>query len=124
MANILIVDDEEKILQVVGTFLSRMGYGVVSANGGAEALRIISSGTPLDFMVIDMRMPDVDGLMVIKQSRAMGRELPMVILTGTPDTEGYRKMIQCVGASEGDVLRKPVNLFELLVKVKEKLPAA
>lgn len=121
MHNILLVDDEQKILDVVGLFLSRQGYMVIGADSGTRALAILAAGRSVDLVVTDVRMADVDGLTLIRTLREQGRATPVIILTGTPDMDKYNDALAALQFSDRDVLNKPVDLFSLLARIREKL---
>jgi DNA-binding response OmpR family regulator len=121
MYNILLVDDEQKILDVVGMFLSRQGYMVIGADSGTRALAILAAGRSVDLVVTDVRMADVDGLTLIRTLREQGRATPVIILTGTPDMDKYNDALAALQFSDRDVLNKPVDLFSLLARIREKL---
>src|SRR5690625_7723639 len=78
MMKILVVDDDEKILQLVNIHLLREGYHVIKARNGVEALEVIEDDFP-DLAVVDVMMPEMDGFTLTKELRAM--EIPVLLLT-------------------------------------------
>lgn len=78
--NILVVDDDADILRLMSLRLSSAGYQVMTANGGTEALSMISIQRP-DLMISDLRMPDIDGLSLMKQVQGIHPTLPFILLT-------------------------------------------
>ena len=76
-ATILIVDDERNIQLTLSRALSMEGYSVETASGGREALEKIAA-LPVDVVVMDVRMPDLDGLAVLEKARETRPELPVV----------------------------------------------
>ena len=78
-APILVVDDDPKIVALVRTYLERERYRVVTAGDGRAALRAIEEHAPR-LVVLDLMLPEVDGLAVIRRARAMG-DIPILVLS-------------------------------------------
>ncbi|HWI62737.1 MAG TPA: response regulator transcription factor [Symbiobacteriaceae bacterium] len=114
---ILVVDDDAKITSFLRRALVLEGYEVVVANGGQEALRTLAEFTP-DLMILDLMMPEIDGLEVCRRVRAAGDELPILILTAR-DTVSDR--VQGLDTGADDYLVKPFALEELLARVRAQL---
>ncbi len=112
-ATILIVDDEKNIQLTLSRALSMEGYAVETAGGGREALEKIAA-QPVDAVVMDVRMPDLDGLEVLERARQTRPDLPVVIMSGQGSLETVRQAFK-LGAF--DFLEKPIT-------EKEKLLAA
>lgn len=121
MPKILIVDDEERIRMVVAEFLAKMGFTVVSATGGQEAIELLRSEPDIDLMIMDLKMPKVTGLDVLKEKKSLNNTKPLIILTGSIDAKEYLPELRELGLGEGDFVVKPVDLFLLLNTVKKKL---
>ncbi|MBU2034640.1 MAG: response regulator [Candidatus Omnitrophica bacterium] len=124
MFKILVVDDEERIADIMERYLSRSGFEVIKAIGGEEAVKILNSDAKLDLMLLDMKMPKVDGMAVMQKAKELGKNSPIIFLTGSIDAERYLDELKNSGFSREDVLYKPVDLPVLLKKVKEKLGIA
>jgi len=77
---ILIVDDEKNILKLYQAELEDEGYTVVTANSGREALDIFEKEDP-DIVTLDVLMPDIDGIQVLRQIKEKRPELPVIMLT-------------------------------------------
>src|ERR1700704_6112526 len=88
MAKILVIDDEQGIRDLLDTLLRRKGYDVVLAESGRKGLELFRRERP-DVVVLDLKMPGMDGLAVLQQVRSLDPALPVIILTGagTPETE-------------------------------------
>lgn len=112
-APILVVDDDPKIVTLVRTYLERERYPVVTAADGKSALRAIEEHRPR-LVVLDLMLPELDGLSVIRRARALG-ETPILVLSARGST-GDR----ILGLSEGadDYLPKPFSPAELVVRVR------
>jgi DNA-binding response OmpR family regulator len=113
LAPILVVDDDPKIVALVRTYLERERYAVVTAADGREALRLIEEASPR-LVVLDLMIPEVDGLAVIRRTRELG-DVPILILSAR-GAVGDR----ILGLSEGadDYLPKPFSPAELVVRVR------
>lgn len=116
MARILIVDDDTHIREVVHFALTQAGHHVVEAKGGREALARFSSET-LDLVVLDILMPDLDGIEVCRELRRSSR-VPIVFLSSR-DEELDRILGLELGAD--DYLTKPFSPRELVARVKAVL---
>ena len=112
-APILVVDDDPKIVALVKTYLERERYPVITAGDGPAALRAIERDQPR-LVVLDLMLPGLDGLSVIRRARALG-ETPIIVLSARGST-GDR----ILGLSEGadDYLPKPFSPAELVVRVR------
>lgn len=124
MFKILVVDDEERIADIMERYLSRSGFEVIKAIGGEEAVKILNSDAKLDLMLLDMKMPKVDGMAVMQKAKELGKNSPIIFLTGSIDAERYLDELKKKGFTAEDILYKPVDLPVLLKKVKEKLGIA
>ena len=117
-AAILVVDDEKNIQLTLSRALSMEGYVVEAASGGREALEKIAA-LPVDVVVMDVRMPDLDGLAVLQKARETRPDLPVVIMSGHGSIETVRSAFK-LGAF--DYLEKPITEKDkLLVAVKNAL---
>jgi DNA-binding response OmpR family regulator len=112
-APVLVVDDDPKILALVRTYLEREQFAVVTASDGRSAIRAIEEMSPR-LVVLDLMLPGVDGLSVLRRARAVG-ETPILILSARGST-GDR----ILGLSEGadDYLPKPFSPAELVARVR------
>jgi two-component system, chemotaxis family, chemotaxis protein CheY len=109
---VLVVDDDTSILDTVSSILSGEGYDVVSASTGQEALAAVARKQPL-LILLDMRMPVMDGWAVARALREQGINVPIVVMTAA---ESAKRWADEVGA-EG-YLAKPFGLDELLTTVE------
>ncbi len=115
-APILVVDDDPKIVALVRMYLEREQYPVVTASDGRAALRAIEEHAPR-LVVLDLMLPEVDGMTVIRRARADG-DVPILVLSARGAT-GDR----ILGLSEGadDYLPKPFSPAELVARVRSIL---
>jgi DNA-binding response OmpR family regulator len=117
--SVLLVEDEENLASLVGAYLEQEGYRVVSVGTGADALQTLEQ-TPVRLVVLDLNLPDMDGLDVCRQigSRPRG---PVVLLTAR-DEEAARHA--GLGAGADDYLGKPFSPKELVARMKAVLRRA
>jgi two-component system response regulator ResD len=113
---ILIVDDEPTIVEVVGLYLQREGFRVLSAGDGVSALEIVEQQRP-DLVVLDLMLPGLGGLEVARRLRA-GGTLPIIMLTARGE-ETDRVVGLELGAD--DYVTKPFSSRELVARVKAVL---
>ena len=117
---VLVVEDEASIASFVALYLKNAGYGVRSATNGEEALREVAAPDELSLVVLDLNLPDIDGIEVCRRIR-QGSDLPILMLTARD--EDVDKIIGLeVGAD--DYLTKPFNPRELVARVKSILRRA
>jgi two-component system, OmpR family, response regulator ResD len=116
---ILIVDDEPTIVEVVGLYLQREGYKVVTAADGPAALRAVEQQRP-DLVVLDLMLPGLSGLDVTRKLRGDGA-LPIIMLTARTE-EADRVVGLELGAD--DYVTKPFSARELVARVKAVLRRA
>ena len=118
-APILVVDDDPKIVALVRAYLERERFRVVTAADGDAALEAIATVRPR-LVVLDLMLPGIDGLSIIRETRELG-DTPILVLSARGST-GDR----IVGLSEGadDYLPKPFSPAELVVRVRAILRRA
>jgi len=108
-AKILLVDDDEKVLMVLGRALSTAGAEVIVAKTGAEALVMLGQHS-FDTVVSDIQMPGMSGLKLLRAIREYDLELPVVLMTGQPNLSGAAAAVE-YGAFQ--YLIKPVEIDRL-----------
>jgi len=114
---ILVVDDDATIRQTVSEVLERRGLAVVQAENGEGALRAARDGR-FDLMLIDLRLPDMDGLEVMRRIREFDGDALMVIMTAYPEV---RTAISSLKAGAYDYLNKPFDIDDLKGLVQRAL---
>jgi DNA-binding NtrC family response regulator len=113
--SVLLVDDEKDFLEVLTKRLRKRKLRLVAANSGAEAIRAIQD-TPIDVVVLDMRMPQMDGLETLREIKRINPVVEIIMLTGHADVEAAVEGME-LGAF--DYLIKPVDIDELLYKLQD-----
>jgi len=117
MANeqILLVDDDKDYLEVMNSWLKSVGYEVEMANSGEEALNKLEANKP-HVVFLDLRMPGMDGIEVLRRIRAKDKELPVIIVTAYGDREKEEKVNE-LGVSgffpKGGDFSKAAQLIEM-----------
>ncbi len=113
---ILVVDDDPTILATVSEVLDMEGYDVVTATNGAEALVAVDQSVP-SLVLLDMRMPVLDGWGFMRAVRARGLTLTVVVMTAAADARRWGREIGAEG-----VLAKPFDIDELVRAVQQWRP--
>ncbi len=118
-SSILVVDDNEANRALAKETLEDEGYRVVLAESGREAIEKFQEAA-VDCIVLDVRMPDLDGFSTCEQIRALprGKETPVIFLTALRDVETFERALRAGG---DDFLTKPVRPTELIVRVQAGL---
>lgn len=119
MAKILIVDDEPLTCRCLEEFFTGKGYKVLTATRGEEALSKLNSERPL-LMLLDVRMPGMDGMEILARAKALNPRLGVILITGVLDEETGRRAL---GMGADDYLTKPIDLNYLEMSVWVKVLA-
>lgn len=114
LARILVVDDEPAILRFLRAGLGAAGYQVIEAADGRGALDIARQQR-CDLAVLDLGLPDIDGLAVIRQIRAEGQMLPIIVLSSRHDEA---TKVEALDSGADDYVTKPFGIDELLARVR------
>lgn len=117
---ILLADDDRAIREALTRALTLEGYDVVQATDGAQALTLIESSKP-DVAVLDVMMPNVDGLTVCRVLRSERNRIPVLMLTARTETPDR---VAGLDAGADDYLAKPFDLDELLARIRALLRRA
>jgi len=116
---LLVADDDQVARELLAEALGREGYRVRLAAGGEECLRL-AAAEPFDMALVDLRMPDLDGLGVLKRLATIQPDIPVVILTAFASIE---TAIEAVAAGASDYLSKPFRMEEIRIVVRRTLDA-
>jgi CheY-like chemotaxis protein len=120
---ILIADDDAGVRSVLARHLASAGYEVLEAADGRGCLDVLRT-TPLDLIICDIYMPDVDGIAVIAQAHRDFPHVPIVAISGggTVPRERTLEIAERLGATR--TLTKPFDLGALMASVRELLPGS
>ena len=113
-ARILLVDDEAVFANNLSKLLTKRGYQVAAVNSGDAALRALMENS-FDLMVLDLKMPGMDGLATMSEMRKLGLSTEVLILTGHGSIDTALEAIQ-LGAY--DYVTKPCDIAELVSKIE------
>lgn len=114
--SILVVDDEEKIRKSLSGLLRDNGYEVVTAGSGPECLQILSLQN-IDLVILDIVMPEMNGIEVIEKIKKKYRETEVIMLSGQADKE---KAIATFRLGAYDFIEKPFESSEILNTIAQK----
>jgi two-component system response regulator MprA len=114
---VLVVDDERPVREAIERALKLEGYEVLLAHDGADALKVFTD-TPSDAIVLDIMMPNMDGLEVCRRIRAAGDATPILLLTAR---DAVDDRVSGLDAGADDYLVKPFALAELLARLRALL---
>jgi two-component system response regulator MprA len=114
---ILVVDDDLAVCRSIDRALRLEGYEVVTVATGHEALEAVAQNSP-DALVLDLQLPDLDGLQVCRRIREAGNDTPILMLTAR---HGIDDRVQGLDAGADDYLVKPFALEELLARLRALL---
>ena len=118
MQTVLIVDDEEAALETMSDALSNQGYEIITTSSGKEALTIMQD-RPVDVVLTDLKMPDVDGMEILRIAKDMDPQAQVIMITGYGSIE---KAVRAMRAGAADFIEKPVlSLAAFREKVKKAL---
>ena len=113
---ILVVVDEPSIAAQLSEALTAAGYAVDVADNGVDAhWQAVDEGQPFDAVVLDLGLPQMDGLTVLKKWRAAGRSMPVLILTAR---DNWHEKVAGIDAGADDYLTKPFHMEELLARLR------
>lgn len=114
---VLIVDDEPPIRRFLRTSLGAQGYHVLEAENGRAMLALIDRNPP-DVIVLDLGLPDMDGVDIIRRLRDSGSAIPIIILSSRVDERGK---VQALDFGADDYVTKPFGMDELLARLRAAL---
>jgi len=118
---VLVVDDDEALLRLLRAILRPQAYQMLTARGGAEALELTQQKCP-DLILLDLRMPGMDGYEVLKQLKASAQtaEIPVIVMTASQsDAPTFRDRVLELGAVE--FFKKPFPVSELVDEIARPL---
>jgi DNA-binding response OmpR family regulator len=120
MFNVLVVDDNESIRKLMTAYLTRGGYKVFGAGDGLEALDVLDR-EPIDLMIADIMMPNMDGYTLTHELRTSYYNLPILMITAKESIEDKKKGF---AAGTDDYMVKPIDFDEMLLRVAALLRRA
>ncbi len=112
---LLLVDDEERFRTTLSKRLAEKGLAAETAGSGIDALKIVKD-RPVDVIVLDIRMPEMDGIETLRQVKKINSEVAVILLTGHANIESA---VEGMRLGAYDYLMKPCDLEQLLAKITE-----
>ena len=111
--SVLIIEDEKSICDFIGKTLDSHEYKVTAANNGKDGLALITSSLP-DLVLLDLGLPDMDGMDIIRKTREWS-SLPIIVISARTQE---REKVQALDAGADDYITKPFGTFELLARIR------
>lgn len=118
MARILLMDDDNLVSATIRDALVAAGHEVASVPNGSSGLDRLAASR-FDLIVVDLIMPEVDGIEAIREIRARDRETPIIAISGSSGAEIYLSAAQALGATT--ILRKPFANDQLIREIASAL---
>ncbi len=112
--HVLLVDDEEIFTRNIAKLLTHRGYRVTAVNSGDAALRALEE-QPFDVLVLDLKMPGLDGIATFREMLKLGLSVETIILTGHGSID---TALEAVKLGAHDYLTKPCEIEELVAKIE------
>jgi len=110
MIKFLIVDDEQDVVDNVSELFTLRNYNVITATSGTKALELVKKENP-NIIILDIRMPDISGMDVLKEVRKNYPKIRVIMLTGVEDEETKN---MAIGLGASGYLTKPYSYSELI----------
>ena len=117
MESILILDDDEKLCEVLSEELQEIGYDTSFVTNADDAFKFIEENK-IDILLLDLKMPDKDGFYVLKEINKRGYLFKVIVLTAYADV---RSAIEATRMGASDFLSKPYDFDELLITIRKVL---
>lgn len=114
---IMVVDDEMNIRRLVSYNLEKLGYNIVTASDGLEAKEKIDQNAP-DILVLDINMPNLDGIEILKYVESNFLSLPVIMITASNEVS---QAVECMKLGAFDYLTKPIDIVRLRATIKNAL---
>ncbi|MGO9486913.1 MAG: response regulator [Rhodomicrobium sp.] len=114
---VLVIDDEPPIRRLLRTSLAAEGFEVLEAPNAEKALALIGSAKP-DIAILDLGLPDLDGLDVIRGVRDAGSKMPIIVLSSRA---GERGKVEALDLGADDYVTKPFGIAELVARIRTAL---
>jgi DNA-binding response OmpR family regulator len=116
VTRVLVIEDDDAIADPLARALQRAGYDVLRGGSGADAVALADGG--VDLVVLDLGLPDVDGVSVCRELRRLDATLPIVMLTARA---GELDVIVGLDAGADDYVAKPFRIGELLARIRARV---
>jgi two-component system response regulator PilR (NtrC family) len=114
IGRIMVVDDEENIREVLSNYLETLGYEVLTASDGADALTKFEVGA-FDLIISDLLMPNIDGLELLRKVREKDRDVVFLMVTGYPSIE---TAVEAIKKGAYDYITKPFHMEDVKIRIE------
>jgi len=114
---VLLIEDDQRLVESLGSHLRAAGYAVDVSTDGIDGL-FIGEEYPIDLAIIDLGLPELSGLEVIRRLRQRGRDFPILVLTARSD---WQDKVEGLEAGADDYLTKPFQVEELMARINALL---
>lgn len=114
IGRIMVVDDEENIREVLSNYLESLGYEVITASDGQDALLKFEAGA-FDLIVSDLLMPNIDGLELLRKVREKDRDVVFLMITGYPSIE---TAVEAIKKGAYDYITKPFHMEDVKIRIE------
>jgi len=115
--NILIVDDDQDVREVLSDVVKNMGKHSITASDGREGLKRFQEH-PVDLVITDLKMPEMDGTVLLKEIKRMDKDAVVIVLTGYPSID---TAVETIKEGAYDYLTKPLRVAEIEVVIERAL---
>lgn len=112
---ILVIDDEQTIVNLLKRFLGEKGFDVITADGGKAGIEAVSKEPSFGVVITDIKMPDLDGIVVLKEIKKLDPDIEVIVSTGHGSLE---VAVESLREGAFDFISKPFNLDQMLYTVK------
>lgn len=113
--HVLMVDDEERFTRNLSKILKTQGFEVYTAASGPQALALLADTAGIEVVLLDVRMPGIDGLETLRRIRQMSGDIEVIMLTGHANLDDG---LEAVREGAFDYLQKPYDVEDLIVKIR------
>lgn len=117
MDNILIVDDDQDVREVLSDVVKNMGKYPITASDGREGLKRFQEH-PVDLVITDLKMPEMDGAVLLKEIKRIDKDAVVIVLTGYPSID---TAVETIKEGAYDYLTKPLRVAEIEVVIERAL---
>jgi len=116
-AKILIVEHDERMRGLLATLMKGEGFKTLQANNGKTGLEMVQFESP-DLMLLDIEMPDMDGMEMLRKAKDLNSDLPVIVVTGHPDSHGA---VRAMKAGAYEYIGKPIDTQEVARVIRQVL---
>ncbi len=112
---VLLIDDEQDFLDIMSERMKNRDIDVTTASSAKDAFSLVENGS-YDAIILDLQMPEMDGMQALERLKALNPNLQVILLTGHATVE---KGVQAIKLGATDVMEKPANIQLLVEKIKK-----